>query len=89
VIDGAHSVRKGGNRLVVGEVDNLSGDVTAAVVSGQVGLIPSGHDDARPFGLRHNETAGAIPLPRPTTTTVLSCNVLPTTAPQRAQDWER
>src|ERR1700739_2802072 len=38
-----------------------------------------------PSDCASKDTARAMPLPRPTTTTVLPCNVFPTNAPQRGQ----
>ena len=65
VIDGAHPVGEGGDRLVVGEVDDLSGDIAAAVGAGELGLIASGRDDPRAFRLRQQSDRARDPAAAP------------------------
>jgi hypothetical protein len=48
----ADAVGEGGDRLIVGDVDDLGGDVGAAVGPDKFGRVPPRHDDPRALRLR-------------------------------------
>jgi hypothetical protein len=81
MVDGAYPLGQGADRFVVGDVDDFGGDSGVVVGAGELVLVAPGDDDPRTLCTRKQGDGACDPLPRPTTTTVLSCNVLPTTEP--------
>src|SRR5271157_4436842 len=65
MIDGAYAVSEGGDRFVVGDVDDLGADMTAGVGADEFCLIASGHDDQRAFRLRQQSNCPPYPAAAP------------------------